>query len=101
MGWWKKLKGWQKAGVIVGSTHFILNMVMLLLDPTVAVYLLSYMELPWVSLLMTLGLTKGLGVSKYVDLIVINIIGTFVYALFGMAIGLLLSVIVRKINRKR
>lgn len=100
MSWWKKLKVWQKAGIIVGGIHFVLYMIILFFLPPVGVYLLGYMELPWASILMAFGLTKGFGVSTDIDLLLLGAIGSAVYALFGAAILYIFTIINRKVNPK-
>jgi hypothetical protein len=96
MGWWRKFKIWQKAGVIVGGVHLILYMLILwLLDP-VAVYVLGYIESPWLFILKMLGL--NIGVAKYTHLVFIGIAGSFIYALLFMAVSWLLVTINRLNN---
>ena len=95
MGWWKKLKIWQKAGVIVGGIHFVVYMAILLFFPPVGGYLLFFMELPWMGLFMSVGLG---GAATPTDMALIGVIGTFLYALSTMVISWLLSMMTRKIT---
>ena len=97
MSWWTRLKAWQKAGVIVGSIHFVLYMAMLLLLPPIWGYVLFIMDLPWTGLLVMIGFSPVTDTGMAVA----GIIGTFLYALSTMLIGWLLTVLVQKIDRYR
>lgn len=97
MDWWKRLKAWQKAGVIVGGFHFAMFMVVFLFLPPVGGYLLVAMDAPWVMMLMLIGFYP----VTYLRMALIGLIGTFLYALTGMAIVSLLMAISRKIHYKR
>ena len=98
MVWWKRLKAWQKAGIIVGGLHLIVYMAILWLLHPVAAYFLGYLEFPWVSLLMILNFSKGLGIARYLDLVIMGIAGTLIYALFAMVVGWLITTISRYMN---
>lgn len=96
MGWWKKLKVWQKAGVVVGGIHLIMYMLILwFLDP-VSVYILGYIESPWLFLLKILGM--NISVANYIHLVFIGIVGSFIYALFVMVVSWFLLTITGQNN---
>jgi hypothetical protein len=101
MGWWQRLKLWQKAGLIVGGIHLTLYTVILWLLGPISAYFLGYMEWPWLSLLTASGLIHGLALPEDLHFVILGIIGTFVYVLIGMVIGWLLSMIARKASIDR
>ena len=99
MHWWKRLKEWQKAGLIVGSIHLIVYMAIYFLLSPVA-YILYYFELPWLFFLMKLNIKLDLSLELYTIFILIGFIGTILYALFGMAVGFLVPIIIRYFRRE-
>jgi len=86
MGWWKRLRAWQKAGMIVGGIHFTLFMAVFLLLPPVGGYLLVAMDAPWVMLLMLIGFYP----VSYSSMVLLGLLGTVLYTLTTMAIIFLL-----------
>lgn len=84
--WWKKLKAWQKWGIMIGSIHFFVYMAVLLLFPPVWVYLLIFMEWPWEWVLRPIGYSP----VTYAGLVSIGIIGTLLYTMSTMMITWLL-----------
>ncbi len=93
MGWWKRLRVWQKAGLLVGSIHLILYMAIYFLLSPVA-FILYYFELPWLFFLMKLNIKLDLSLELYTVFILIGFIGTIFYTFFGMAVGWLFSTII-------
>lgn len=79
MGWWKRLKAWQKGAVLLGGTHILLYffLVILLGDYWVA-WIIEY---PWLYLLDILGM-RSLLIFPLGFLI-----GTAFYALIGAVCG--------------
>ena len=88
MRWWKRLRWWHIIGFVVGGTHLVIYMILLYQSSQIheesgAGYLLLFMEWPFWFLLNIFPLGT------------IAIIGTLFYALIGMALGWLLSKIIR------
>lgn len=92
MGWWKRLKVWQKAGIFVGGIHFIIYIVVLSLFPPIWVYLLLFMEWPWEWVLRPIGYSP----VTFAGIVFLGFIGTLLYALSTMLISWLLLQISRK-----
>ena len=90
MGWWKKLKIWQKAGVIVGGVHLIIYLTIYLLTlGSMGILLLYDLELPWLIFISFLiGDITWSGTNA--ELLYIGIIGTIIYSLAGAAITFLI-----------
>ena len=107
MGWWKKLKAWQKAGIVVGSIHLVIFMTLLyeamqIHGESGVGYLLFFMEFPWIAILQVAKWNIGhVNLGTYTSMIIIGTIGTLIYALLAMALGLVLSIFIRKITYKK
>lgn len=95
MNWWKRLKGWQKAGIILGSVHMVFYVILLILAASYAPhgesglgYLLFFLEWPWMVILGTFHLSIDLIIPvTYTGMLITGIIGSFFYALVAMAVG--------------
>lgn len=100
MSWWKRLKGWQKAGIVVGGFHLIMYVTLYLLTSgSMGVLLLYDLELPWL-LIVSLVIGDIAWSGTKAELLVIGIIGTVVYSLVGMSITLLMKLLTHENERK-
>jgi len=94
MGWWKKLKVWQKAGIIAGGLHFVIYTPLLIMTSQIHIgeaglgLLLIFIEWPWMALL-DIFFGDALKVLPF-DLKEYSLLvyGTFVYGLLGIILGL-------------
>lgn len=99
MGWWKRLKGWQKAGIIVGSVHFIIYFALYtLMSGSMGILVLYDLQVPWLLIVrFVIGDITWSG-SK-AEIMVLGIAGTIAYSLIAMAIVALLSVLKHRNER--
>jgi hypothetical protein len=83
MGWWRKLKIWQKAGMIVGGIYLVVYMTLFLLGlfsppgESGIGYLLVFMAWPWIGILIMFGVGPG----TYTSMIFIGIFSALMYSL--------------------
>ena len=83
MGWWKRLKGWQKGAVIFGSVHLVLSFLLLQARTEGGGLILVEMvlESPWLLILRFGGMEYPGNILGYSYASVV--IGTLFYGLFG------------------
>ena len=71
MGWWKKLKGWQKGGVLLGGLHMIFYGIGMILFGVTAGYFVIILELPWAFIIKSVGFQGDLMFFPF-DLLVVK-----------------------------
>lgn len=89
MNWWKRVKGWQKGGILLATTHAMLYLGGWIVFSGLALgYFVAFLESPWMMLLNIIFgdaikvLPFNFGEHSFL------IYGTFAYGLFGSIIGL-------------
>ncbi len=92
MGWWKSLKVWQKAGIIVGGAHFILYFTLLALAPPILAYLSLVLERPWWWFFKMIGFE----IAGALGFIVLGIIGTLFYMVSASVLVWAISLLKQK-----
>ena len=91
MHWWKRLKTWQQAGLIVGGIHLAIYVTLYLLTSgSMGILLLYDIEIPWL-IIVSLFFGEITWSGSKVELLVIGMIGTTIYSIAGMAITLLVK----------
>jgi hypothetical protein len=86
MSWWKRLKAWQKGGVVLGGAHIFVYSLGLIIFGSVFGYFVLFLEYPWVYLYHFLHFPGEL-LFFPADLL----LGTVFYALMGAFCGWVVS----------
>lgn len=97
MDWWKRLKMWQKSGILLATIHIILYLGGLVVFSGLALgYFVTFLESPWMILLSVIFgdaikvLPFNFGEHSFL------IYGTFAYGLFGSIIGLIVGALKKR-----
>ena len=81
MIWWKKLKGWQKAGIAAGGAHLILYIALYVLTVgSMGIIILYYLEAPWL-LIVSWALNTGTWSASQSEILIIGLTGTIAYTI--------------------
>lgn len=94
MGWWKKLKGWQKVGIVIGGGHLVCYMGILFLvyifiphGESGLGFLLVFMEWPWMVILSAIGIGPIiLGPNLFIDMVMRGVLGSLIYGFFAVGV---------------
>ncbi len=95
MSWWKRLKLWQKAGILVGVMHIFAYFFLVIIFRIP--YLDLFIEYPWLYLLMILGMRSP---GNLLIFPLGFLIGTAFYALIGTFFGALCGWVVSLVKTK-
>jgi hypothetical protein len=91
MGWWKRLKVWQKGGVVLGGVHIIAYFLGVFIFSPLSGYFVLYFEYPWAYLLHLLQFPGDLLFFPF-DLLV----GTAFYAIIGALFLQIIYLVIRR-----